>query len=198
MDNANPVLYKPNRLSTAQSDRRLLDDKRGGDLFLINSIAGGNVMDEEDDRDEASRSLFQPTTSFQPFDASEIFDIIRNIKDPEYSYTLEALKIVEEENIHIDNENSIVTVYFTPTVPHCSQATVIGLMIHVKLYQSLPPYFKIDVQIAEGTHNSEHVINKQLLDKERVAAALENPVLVEMINDGIYYNEGLGNRLVSI
>ncbi|KAK1445103.1 hypothetical protein BgAZ_110090 [Babesia gibsoni] len=187
MDNANPVLYKPNRLSTAQSDRRLLDDKRGGDLFLINSIAGGNVMDEEDDRDEASRSLFQPTTSFQPFDASEIFDIIRNIKDPEYSYTLEALKIVEEENIHIDNENSIVTVYFTPTVPHCSQ-----------LYQSLPPYFKIDVQIAEGTHNSEHVINKQLLDKERVAAALENPVLVEMINDGIYYNEGLGNRLVSI
>lgn len=225
MDNTNPVLYKSSSsLSTTQSDKRLLDDKRGATLFHIHKAIGFNSTVESSEGTSPTKGLFHPTTEFQPFEASvsykfykdqssiqEIFDIIRNIKDPEYSYTLEALKIVEEENIHIDNDNSIVTVHFTPTVPHCSQvritvesevtelqATIIGLMIYVKLYQSLPPHYKIDVQITEGryiftwkqsyvsagSHNNEYTINKQLLDKERVTAALENPVLLEMINDG--------------
>ncbi|XP_068941919.1 cytosolic iron-sulfur assembly component 2B isoform X3 [Petaurus breviceps papuanus] len=33
---------------------------------------------------------------------------------------------------------------------------------------------KMDVHITPGTHASEHAVNKQLADKERVAAALEN------------------------
>ena len=32
----------------------------------------------------------------------------------------------------------------------------------------------MDVAITPGTHASEHAVNKQLNDKERVAAALEN------------------------
>ncbi|KAG7169361.1 Cytosolic iron-sulfur assembly component 2B-like [Homarus americanus] len=40
----------------------------------------------------------------------------------------------------------------------------------------------VDVRITPGTHSSEHAINKQLSDKERVAAALENPHLLEVIN----------------
>ena len=42
--------------------------------------------------------------------------------------------------------------------------------------------FKVDVVIAPGTHESEAAVNKQLADKERVAAALENPNLLEVVN----------------
>lgn len=38
------------------------------------------------------------------------------------------------------------------------------------------------VQLTEGSHSSEAAVNKQLNDKERVAAALENPKLLEMVN----------------
>jgi hypothetical protein len=38
------------------------------------------------------------------------------------------------------------------------------------------------VQITEGGHASEDQVNKQLNDKERVAAALENPHLLRMVN----------------
>lgn len=34
-----------------------------------------------------------------------------------------------------------------------------------------------------GTHDSEDEINKQLADKERVAAALENPALLKLVNN---------------
>lgn len=36
-----------------------------------------------------------------------------------------------------------------------------------------------------GTHHSEHQVNKQLADKERVAAALENSHLIKVINQCI-------------
>ena len=40
----------------------------------------------------------------------------------------------------------------------------------------------MDVLIAPGTHASEKAVNKQLNDKERVAAALENPGLLEKVD----------------
>jgi hypothetical protein len=40
----------------------------------------------------------------------------------------------------------------------------------------------VDVSIMPGTHASEHAINKQLADKERVAAALDNSHLLGVIN----------------
>ena len=46
--------------------------------------------------------------------------------------------------------------------------------------------FKVDVRVTPGTHQSEEAINKQLGDKERVAAALENPQLLNMVNQCIY------------
>ena len=36
--------------------------------------------------------------------------------------------------------------------------------------------------IAPGTHAAEAAVNKQLADKERVAAALENSHLLEVVN----------------
>jgi len=74
------------------------------------------------------------------------------------------------------------SVQFTPTVQHCSMATLIGLCIRVKLLKSLPRRFKIDVSLTPGSHSTEAAVNKQLSDKERVAAALENPSLISMVN----------------
>ena len=61
-------------------------------------------------------------------------------------------------------------------------ATLIGLAIRVKLIRSLPSRFKVDVEITPGSHASELAVNKQLADKERVAAALENGHLLDVVN----------------
>ena len=70
----------------------------------------------------------------------------------------------------------------------------------MRLLRSLPPRFKVDIRIKPGSHQSElagalslicnastcskltfYLVNKQLNDKERVAAALENPSLMETL-----------------
>lgn len=61
-------------------------------------------------------------------------------------------------------------------------ATLIGLSLRVKLLRSLPSRVKCSVSITPGTHASESAINKQLADKERVAAALENKHLLGVVN----------------
>jgi len=130
-------------------------------------------------------------------DAEEVFDMIRDITDPEHPLSLEQLNVVSMEHVIVkDNscrENAVikednlddfssVDVRFTPTIPHCSMATLIGLSIRVKLLRSLPSRFKITVRINPGTHASENAVNRQLNDKERVAAALENKHLLGVVN----------------
>jgi metal-sulfur cluster biosynthetic enzyme len=118
-----------------------------------------------------------------PLDAEEIFQLIRDINDPEHPLTLEQLHVVQPHHIYIQHHPlPIVRVAFTPTIPHCSMATLIGLCIRVKLSRSLPNYHKIDVYIRSGTHQSEDSINRQLNDKERVCAATENSHLLAMVN----------------
>ena len=41
---------------------------------------------------------------------------------------------------------------------------------------------QVDISVTPGTHATEAAVNKQLNDKERVAAALENPNLADMVN----------------
>ena len=86
--------------------------------------------------------------------------------------------------------------------PHCGMSTLIGLSIRVRLLRALPARFKIDIRVKPGSHQSEQAglwfrcrlyapillikkiictVNKQLNDKERVAAALENPALVDVL-----------------
>ena len=115
-------------------------------------------------------------------DEREVFDIIRNLQDPEHPLTLEELNVVDTDSCKIDHRNQICKVEFTPTIPHCSMATLIGLSIQVKLLRSLPSNYKTEVSIKAGTHSSEVAINKQLADKERVAAALENVHLLQVVN----------------
>ena len=115
-------------------------------------------------------------------DSLEIFDLIRDIKDPEHPNTLEQLNVAQRRLITVDDARGRVHICFTPTIPHCSMATLIGLCIRVKLLRSLPTRFKVDIQVTPGTHASEAAVNKQLNDKERVAAALENDNLLGVVN----------------
>lgn len=143
--------------------------------------------------------------------ADEIFEIIRSINDPEHPHlTLEQLNVVTCDQIFVNDAHpdvpkasnlaategkkvpgfsfldqgtrSFVDVRFTPTIPHCSMATLIGLCLRVKLLRSLPMRFKVTIRINPGTHASEMAINRQLNDKERVAAALENNHLLTVVN----------------
>ena len=126
-------------------------------------------------------------TDHDEIDAYEIFDMLRYINDPEHPLTLEKLQVIKRELITIKDDT--VKVEFTPTIPNCSMATLIGLMIRVKLHRCLPSRFKIDVYIEKGKHETETDINKQLNDKERVLAALENPGLTQMVNKGLFRTE---------
>lgn len=118
-----------------------------------------------------------------PIDREEIYDIVKNILDPEHPLTLQQLNVVSLNLIKV-NDNQ-VTVFFTPTVPNCSMSTLIGLLIKTKLMISLPKNYKIDVYIEPGKHITEDAINKQLNDKERVFAALENSQLRKILSKGI-------------
>jgi metal-sulfur cluster biosynthetic enzyme len=125
----------------------------------------------------------------EEIDNYEIYDIVKTINDPEHPLTLEQLNIVSPRNIIVDNCNKSIKIYFTPTIPNCSMSTLIGLMIKVKLLNSVSSKYKIDVLIEPGKHYTEDAINKQLNDKERVYAALESENLKKMVNKGLYSEE---------
>ncbi|XP_057654604.1 MIP18 family protein galla-1 [Diorhabda carinulata] len=118
-----------------------------------------------------------------------IYDLIRTIKDPEKPNTLEQLEVVYEEGITVKklvvSNLNVVRIEFNPTIPHCSLATLIGLCIRVKVERSIPDPIKLDIYIKSGAHTTEHEINKQINDKERIAAAMENPNLKEMVENCI-------------
>ena len=166
MDNPNPIIFTQ---TSAQNQRY--------------SCFDDNIVDE--------------------IDSQEIFDLIKSINDPEHPVTLEQLNVVRPEHIYIHRNERItgnkdkfsytssssisyclttVLVHFTPTIQHCSMATLIGLSIQLKLIRSLPTNrYRIIVQIRSGSHNSEDAINRQLSDKERVAAAGENANLKRVV-----------------
>ncbi|KAL2906548.1 Protein AE7-like 1 [Bienertia sinuspersici] len=80
-------------------------------------------------------------------------------------------------------------IIFTPTIQHCSMATVIGLCLRVKLKELFPPHYKVDIKVYPGSHADEESVNKQLNDKERIAAALENPNLRQLVDECLSSNE---------
>jgi predicted dienelactone hydrolase len=68
-------------------------------------------------------------------------------------------------------------------------AQIIGLMIKVKLLANLPKVMKVTVKITPGTHVKELDINKQINDKERVAAATENPNILRILRRGFHNSD---------
>ncbi|VVA09720.1 PREDICTED: AE7 [Prunus dulcis] len=117
------------------------------------------------------------------------FTWILDIRDPEHPYSLEQLSVLSEESITVDDKLGRILITFTPTIQHCSMATVIGLCLRVKLKHCFPPHYKVDIKVSPGSHANEESVNKQLNDKERVAAALENPNLRQLVDECLYSNE---------
>lgn len=138
-------------------------------------------------KDEALEKKVEHEVDY--IDAQEIYNLISTISDPEHPLSLGSLAVVNVDDIYLTPSSidptkkaiARVLVEITPTVTHCSLATVIGLGIRVRLEQSLPPNIRVDVRVKDGTHSSGDQANKQLADKERVAAALENATLMGVI-----------------
>ncbi|KAG7031249.1 Protein AE7-like 1, partial [Cucurbita argyrosperma subsp. argyrosperma] len=114
---------------------------------------------------------------------------VRDIRDPEHPYSLEQLSVLSEESITVDDKLGRILITFTPTIQHCSMATVIGLCLRVKLKHFFPPNYKVDIKVFPGSHANEESVNKQLNDKERVAAAMENPNLRQLVDECLYSSE---------
>ncbi|ROI37141.1 MIP18 family protein FAM96A [Anabarilius grahami] len=128
--------------------------------------------------------------------ALEVYDVIRTIRDPEKPNTLEELDVVTEKCVEVQelgdddaphrkgfdevdrlNHNErLIKLTLAPVLPLPA-----GLCLQVKLQRCLPFKHKLEIYITEGTHSTEEDINKQINDKERVAAAMENPNLREIV-----------------
>lgn len=124
--------------------------------------------------------------------AEETYDIIRTIQDPEKALTLEDLEVVAENLVKVKKLKNGTTFHinieFVPTVPHCTLASLIGLSIRAKLEENLVCNYKLDINIKEGTHDEGPQITKQINDKERTAAAMENPDVVKLVQGCILEN----------
>ncbi|KAK7366994.1 hypothetical protein VNO80_08999 [Phaseolus coccineus] len=155
--NANPIIYEKKERRTRTAPTALQDD---------------NYLENKRNLDNYNCNIFLTFSHH-----------IRDIKDPEHPYSLEELKVITEEAVEVDDQRNYVRITFTPTVEHCSMATIIGLCLRVKLMRSLPARYKVDIRVAPGSHATEAAVNKQLNDKERVAAALENPNLLDMVDE---------------
>ncbi|KAI9680068.1 MAG: hypothetical protein M1817_005084 [Caeruleum heppii] len=201
IDNANPTILNPSDLPTRRtlpSTATAKAQKPGSSIFP-DSLAASNFLSdpfeprpgrtEESDSDDGEGSVSGEDAGREEIDEQEIFDLISTISDPEHPLSLGSLAVVSLPDIFISpppstasltptpNALNTVTVLITPTITHCSLATVIGLGVRVRLEQSLPPRFRVDVRIKEGSHSTAEQVTKQLNDKERVAAALENGTL---------------------
>jgi metal-sulfur cluster biosynthetic enzyme len=166
--NPNPVIYdRKAGTSSSSKQRRVSPIACASSAPPSSSLAWHQSQVKGDERES--------------IDSLEIFEHIKDITDPEHPYSLEQLNVVAEDLINVDDLLGKVSVKFTPTVPHCSMATLIGLCIRVQLLRCLPARFKVTIMVTPGSHASEAAVNKQLMDKERVAAALENPNLLGMV-----------------
>ena len=200
--NANPLVLDPSQLpsrrrtasstpgATARSDRpdsvfsRLLGDdvdQHESEWDHVFADPGtpehGAVSVDNDDDDDTPEDI----------DEQEIYDLIAPMQDPEHPLTLGSLAVVNLDDITITRAPapsplSTVSVALTPTITHCSLATVIGLGVRLRLQRALPPRFRVDVRIKEGSHQSAREASRQLADKERVLAAEGNKSLISIIN----------------
>ncbi|KAM1705019.1 hypothetical protein ACFX2K_027352 [Malus domestica] len=168
--NANPVVH-------AKKER----------VARTEDLHADDAVDPLDIYDILSHSISYRLSFFSFF--FFFFDLIMDIRDPEHPYSLEQLSVLSEESVTVDDKLGRILITFTPTIQHCSMATVIGLCLRVKLKHCFPPHYKVDIKVSPGSHADEESVNKQLNDKERVAAALENPNLRQLVDGCLYSNE---------
>jgi metal-sulfur cluster biosynthetic enzyme len=187
-DNPNPTILNASDLPSRQRANPATKRPSLFDSLTTSSYPSYDTtaLSSPEASDAASDSEDDPR---EEIDEHEIYDLISSIQDPEHPNSLASLAVVNLPDISIIHPTSptsrisTVRVLLTPTTAHCSLGTVIGLAVRVRLEQALPPRFRIDVQLKEGTHTTADAVNKQLGDKERVAAAMENGTLVGVIRN---------------
>ncbi|KAH7379168.1 hypothetical protein DE146DRAFT_306290 [Phaeosphaeria sp. MPI-PUGE-AT-0046c] len=185
-DNANPTILNPSDLPSRRSEATLKSRDDSGTGLFDGLIPRYSYLSDPFD-EPLSASDSDDEGAAEGIDEQEIYDLISTISDPEHPLSLGSLAVVNLPDIHILpptsplSSISTVVVEITPTITHCSLATVIGLGVRVRLEQALPPRFRVDVRIKKGTHSTDEQVNKQLGDKERVAAALENGTLMGVL-----------------
>ncbi|KAF2217890.1 hypothetical protein CERZMDRAFT_30816 [Cercospora zeae-maydis SCOH1-5] len=189
-DNANPTILNPNDLP---SRRRVTPAAAKPQGIFDTLVPQYPRVPEERWSDVSDPASSSPSSSEddderEEIDEQEVYDLISTITDPEHPLSLGSLGVVNLEDIKMipptspRSRISSVQVLITPTTSACSLTTVIGLGVKVRLMNALPPRFRVDVRIKEGTSSSADEANKQLGDKERVAAAMENRNLINMVN----------------
>ena len=184
-DNANPTIINPSDLPSRR--RSTPTTKRLG-IFDTLAPAYPSLADPFSSPETSSVSSDSDEEEREVIDEQEVYDLISTISDPEHPLSLGSLGVVKLEDISTvpptspRSRISTVTVLLTPTTSACSLTTVIGLGVKVRLLQALPPRFRVDVRIKEGTSQTADEVNKQLGDKERVAAAMENRSLINVVN----------------
>lgn len=78
--------------------------------------------------------------------------------------------------------NASVAVGYSASYTSCTPLLTFGSPC---LRPTREMWAQVDVRVTPGTHSSEDATNKQLNDKERVAAALENPNLCAAVNQSL-------------
>lgn len=188
--NANPTVIDVSALPTRLNDQANDNNARQQLLDRILSLSLANSDDDSElpelTLDDSDEDPDHDDELEEVIDAQEVFDLISSISDPEHPLTLAQLAVVNLPDIVVTHgksktELSEILIKITPTITHCSLATLIGLGIRVRLERSFPPRFRFRILIKEGTHQSENQVNKQLNDKERVAAACENDQLLSVV-----------------
>lgn len=191
-DNANPTIINPSDLPSRR--RSVPTAAKHPGIFDALAPAAYHYPTLPDAYPSSPPESLSPLSSEaedderEEIDEQEVYDLISTISDPEHPLSLGSLGVVKIDDISIlpptspRSRISTVTVLLTPTTTACSLTTVIGLGVKVRLLQALPPRFRVDVRIKEGTSNTADEVNKQLGDKERVAAAMENKNLINVVN----------------
>mmetsp|Transcript_8375 Transcript_8375/g.9467 ORF Transcript_8375/g.9467 Transcript_8375/m.9467 type:complete len:168 (+) Transcript_8375:29-532(+) len=136
---------------------------------------------------QLQRQLFQQKAEAYKFSdvIADIYDLLKNIRDPEHPYTLEQLDNLKEEDIEIYEQDDlkILIISWKPATPTYSLATHIGLSIYIKLERDFADFksYKLSVLIKDGTHKNKSAVDRQVNDKERIEAAKENEKLMTFI-----------------
>lgn len=172
---SDPINANPTVLNVSDLPSRLVElngpvkkDPLEGDLqeLLSLSLLPSGMVDDEGDLLSMTPPLLTDSESVDfsdqeegdEFDAQEIYDLTAHISDPEHPLTLGQLLVVNLSDIKVinkpRNEISEVIIKITPTITHCSLATLIGLGIRVRLERCLPPRFRITILVKEKTHQS--------------------------------------------
>eukprot|EP01090_Pellita_catalonica_P011348 TRINITY_DN22961_c0_g1_i1.p1 TRINITY_DN22961_c0_g1~~TRINITY_DN22961_c0_g1_i1.p1 ORF type:complete len:162 (-),score=14.37 TRINITY_DN22961_c0_g1_i1:144-629(-) len=122
---------------------------------------------------------------------ADVYAAMSGIKDPEHPLTLAQINVVRKAYVKIKKISAHweIVVQFKPTVPYCSLAGLIGLCLRVKLERYMIEAglqnCKIDIFVFPGSHTAETEINKQINDKERIQAALENENIHNLVEQCI-------------